>query len=587
MSYEAWIALGTVLAAAGALTLTRIGPDLVLVAAVTLLLVVGVLSPEEALSGLSNPGLATVGVLYVVVSGLVETGAVNVIGERLLGRPRSLAIAQARLMVPVAGLSAFLNNTPVVAMLVPAVQEWARKHRLAVSKLMLPLSYAAIFGGTCTVIGTSTNLIVAGLVVQAGLPAVGFFEIAWIGLPNAVLGFALILTASRWLLPERRSLVREPADPREYALEMFVEPRSPLVGRTIEQAGLRHLPGVFLAEIERRGSLLPAVAPTEKIQGGDRLVFVGGVDSVVDLYKIKGLLPAPDQVFKLDSPRPERLLLEAVVSSTSPLLGQTIRDGRFRSQYEAVVVAVARGGRRIPGRIGDIRLHPGDILLVEARPSFLEQHRHSRDFLLVSPIRGSSPPRHERAATAALILAGMVAAASLGGVPMLIAAMVAAGVMIATGCTTGPLVRRSIDWQVLTVIAASLALGRALELTGAATAVAGAWSDMAGGNPWTALAITYALTSILTEFITNSSAAVLVFPIAEAMAESLGVSFRPFAMTIIMAASASFATPIGYQTNLMVYGPGGYRALDYLRIGLPLKLLGAVTIVLVPLVWPF
>jgi len=589
MGADAWITVAVVSAVAVSLALTRVAPDLLLVAGLTALLACGVLSPAEALSGLSNPGLATVGVLYVVVSGLVETGAVHVVGERLLGRPRSEARAQLRLMLPVAGLSAFLNNTPVVAMLVPAVQDWARRHRLAVSKLMIPLSYAAIFGGTCTIIGTSTNLIIAGLVAQeTSLPPIGFFEIAWVGVPSAVAGIGFVLLSSRWLLPDRRPAIADPVDPREYAVELLVEPDSPLVGRTIEQAGLRHLPGVYLAEIERDGSVIPAVAPTERLHGDDRLVFVGMVDSVVDLYRIRGLIPAPDQVFKLDSPRPERRLIEAVISENAPVVGRTIRDAEFRSKYEAVVIAVARGGTRVRGKIGDIELRGGDTLLLEARPSFVEQQRHSRDFLLVSAIEGATPPRHDRATTAAAILVAMVAAATFGDVSMLLAALVAGGLMLLTRCTTAAVARRSVDWQVLTVIGASLGLGHALHQTGAAAAVAHGWIGLAGDSPWITLLAVYLITSFLTELITNNAAAVLLFPIAQAAASGLEVSFTPFLFTIMMAASASFATPIGYQTNLMVYGPGGYRFSDYLRIGLPLNaLLAVITVLIAPWVWPF
>jgi di/tricarboxylate transporter len=589
VGFEAWYAVAVVIATMGLLVFTRIGPDLVMAASVTALLVPGVIAPVEALVGLANPGLATVAILYVVVSGLIETGAAHSVGQWMLGRPRSEAIGQTRLMTAVTAISAFLNNTPVVAMLIPTVQDWARKNGFAVSRLMIPLSYAAILGGTCTVIGTSTNLVVAGLVdTHAGMEPIGFFEIAWVGAPTAIIGILFVLATSRWLLPDRKPPIRQHTDAREYAVEMVVESRSALTGRSIEQAGLRRLPGVFLAELERDGHLIPAVAPTEILRGGDRLVFVGGVDSVVDLYKIKGLVPAPDQVFKLDAPRPERLLIEAVVSSSSPMVGTTIRDGRFRTRYEAVVIAVARGGRRIPGRIGDIELRGGDTLLLEARPAFVELHRRSRDFFLVSAIQGSSPPRHERAAIAFAILAGMVGAVSLGGVPMLVAGLLAAGLMLMTRCTTGPLARRSIDWQVLTVIAASIALGTALETTGAASSIAGAWLSMAGDNAFLALAVVYFLTVLLSAFITNNGAAVLVFPLAAATAGALGVSARPFVIAIMMAASASFATPIGYQTNLMVYGPGGYRFSDYLRIGLPLTVvLAGVVLFIVPRVWPF
>jgi di/tricarboxylate transporter len=589
LTLHAWYALAVVIAATGLLAFTRIGPDLIMLAALTALLVAGVLPAADALSGFANPGLATIAVLYVVVSGLIETGAATALGGRLLGQARTVTVAQSRLMLSVAAFSAFLNNTPLVAMLIPTVQDWAKRNRISVSKLMIPLSYAAILGGTCTVIGTSTNLVVTGLVAtQTELAPIRFFEIAWVGLPTALIGILYVVGASRWLLPERRPPMQERSNAREYALEMVVEARSPLIGRSIEEAGLRRLHGVFLAEIERAGTVLPAVAPTERLQDNDRLVFVGGVDSVVDLYKIKGLVPAPDQVFKLDSPRAERLLIEAVVSRSSPVIGQTIRDSRFRTRYDAVVVAVARGGERIPGRIGDIRLEPGDTLLIESKSSFVERNRDSRDFILVSPLVDSSPPRHERAALAVIILAAMVAAVSIAGVPMLSAALVAGGLMLLARCTTGPLARRSIDWQVLVVIGASIALSTALERTGAAASLAGSWLSVGGSDPRLTLAAVYGITALLTALITNAAAAALIFPLAAAAASALGVDFRPFVIAIMMAASASFVTPIGYQTNLMVYGPGGYHFSDYVRIGLPLNLLlWLAAMLVIPQVWPF
>ncbi|MFH2053022.1 MAG: SLC13 family permease [bacterium] len=589
MMLEAWITLVVVLSVLVLLAATRLGQDLVLLGALTLLVLAGVLSPDEAFSGFASTGLATVAVLYVVASGIVETGAMHTVGERLLGRPRTARIALLRLMPPVAGLSAFLNNTPLVAMFVPVIQEWGRRNRLPVSKLMIPLSYAAIFGGTCTLIGTSTNLVVSGLVAaDPSLPGIGFFEIAWVGLPSAVLGIAFVILVGSRLLPDRGSVVSEPVNPKEYAVEVLVAPDGPVRGRTVEQAGLRHLPGLYLAEIERKGSILPVVAPTEILHGGDRLVFVGNVESVVDLYRIRGLIPAPDQIFKLNSPRPERVLIEAVVSKDSPFTGTTIREARFRTRYEAVVISVARDGRRVPGKIGDVVLIPGDTLLIEARPSFLEQYRYSRDFLLLSALDGGKPPRHDRAVTAGVILAGMVLAAAFARVPMLVAALVAAGVMMATRCTTTDIARRNIDWQVLITIGAAMGLGRAIEVSGAAGAIAGAWIGAAGNDPLLALAAVYLLTSLFTEVITNNATAVLMFALAKAAAAGLGVSFTPFIFAIMMAASASFATPIGYQTNLMVYGPGGYRFSDYLRIGVPLNLfLAAVTVVIAPRVWPF
>jgi di/tricarboxylate transporter len=525
----------------------------------------------------------------VVAAGVVNTGAVHAIGAILFGRPRSVSSAQLRIMLPVASVSGLMNSTPLVAMLVPVVEEWARRCRFSVSKLMLPLSYAAIFGGTLTLIGTSTNIVVYGLVLErTSLGSMGFFEIGAIGLPCAVAGIAYIVATQKWLLPERKSPLADFGDAREYAIEMLLDPTSPMIGKSIEEAGLRHLPGAFLAEIERGDSVLPAVAPTEKLQANDRLLFIGVVDSLTVLLRMRGLVPAPEQLFKLGAPRPERRLFEVVVSQSCPLIRRTIRDGRFRSRYNAVVLAVARDGARMHGKIGDIVLRAGDTLLLESGPNFLTQQRNSRDFLLVSEVQGAAIPRHEKSWVATGILLMMVLAASTGVLSMLEAGLLASGLMLFTGCLKISEARTSVDWSVLVVIGASLGIGQAVQTSGAATAMSQAWVGAAGNNPWLALAAVYILTSLFTEMITNNAAAVVIFPIAAATAESLGVSFWPFVVVIMMAASASFATPIGYQTNLMVYGPGGYRFADYLRIGVPLNILvGAITIALTPMIWPF
>ncbi len=589
MSPDAWLTLLVVAASLACLVSNRFSPEIVMVGALASLLLFGVLDTHQALSGFANPGLATVAVLYVVVAGLVDTGAVQVFGARLLGRPRSIVGAQTRMMVPVMGISAFLNNTPVVAMLVPVVEEWCRRHHLSVSKLMLPLSYAAILGGCCTLIGTSTNLVVHGLVLEhTELGPMGFFEIAAVGLPVAVVGFFFVLLTQRWLLPERIPPLQLSESAREYTIEFKVERGGPLVGRSIERAGLRHLPGVFLSGIWRDDNMLVAVPPTEVLKADDRLVFVGAVHSVIELVRQPGLTPVTENRHDLATPRSNRQLIEVVISATCPMVGQTIRDAKFRSHYEAVVIAAAHNGARIEGRIGDIVLHPGDTLLLEARPTFFQQHQHNRDFLLIHPLRGDAVPRHDRAWLATSILVVMVVAATAGWLSMLEAALLAGGLMLVTQCTTAGSARASIDWSVLVVIGASLGLGSAMEVSGAAQAIAHVGLDLAGQRPWLVLLMIYALTSIMTEVITNNAAAVLMFPIAQATAAAMGVSLWPFIAVLMLAASASFATPIGYQTNLMVYGPGGYRFSDYLRIGLPLNIvLGLVTVALSPFIWPF
>ncbi|NEX21960.1 SLC13 family permease [Thiorhodococcus mannitoliphagus] len=589
MTWDAWLSLAVVALVIGSLAFTKLAADVVLVGGVAVLLLAGVLTPGEALSGLSNEGMVTVGVLYVVAAGLRETGAIAWLVQGVLGRPKRLAGAQMRLMAPIMGLSAFLNNTPVVAMFLPAVNEWARRNRLPISKLLIPMSYAAILGGTCTLIGTSTNLIVNGLLVkETGRGSLGMFEIAWVALPCAAIGLIYLITVGRWLLPDRRPVMSDMDDPRQYTIEMLVEPASPLVGKTIEAAGLRHLPGMYLLEIERDGDILPAIAPHQRLQAGDQLVFVGIVDSVVDLQRFRGLLPAGDQVFKLDVPRPERCLMEAVVSDSCPIVGRSIREGRFRSLYSAAVIAVARNGERIERKIGDIVLKPGDTLLIEADPSFAERQHNSRDFFLVSQVPDSHPLRQDKAMIAIAILFCMVLAVTLEWLSMLQAAMLAAGFLLITRCINAGLARAAVDWQVLIAIAGSFGLGLALQKTGAAAVIAGQMTGLAQGDPLLSLAVVYLLTMLFTELITNNAAAVLMFPIGLSTSQALGVDFTPYAIAIMMAASASFSTPIGYQTNLMVYGPGGYRFSDYLRVGIPLNLMvAAITVTLAPLVWGF
>jgi di/tricarboxylate transporter len=560
-----------------------------MVAAVTVLMLAGVLPVADALSGLANPGLATVGVLYIVAAGLVNTGAAHALGTKFLGLPRSTVVAQIRLMLPAAAASGFLNNTPLVAMLVPVVEEWGRRCRISLSKLMIPLSYATILGGMLTLIGTSTNVVVYGLVLEdTTLGPMGFWEIGLVGLPCTIVGLLYMVATQKWLLPERKPPLADFSAAREYAIEMLIQDNSPMIGKSVEQAGLRQLPGAFLAEIERGPTVLPAVAPTEKLQAGDRLLFVGVVDSVAELLRLRGLVPAPEQVFKLSAPRPERRLFEVVVSDTCPVTGRTIRDGRFRTRYNAVVLAVARNGERLRAKIGDIELRAGDTLLLESGPNFLAQQRNSRDFLLVSELQGVTIPRHDKMLVAVGILGVMVALASTGLLSMLEAGLVASGLMLATRCIKPNAARASIDWSVLVVIAASLGVGQALETSGAAQALADFWLGAAGANPLLALAAVYVFTNVVTEMISNNAAAVMSFPIAMATAEGLGVSLWPFVVVVMMAASCGFATPIGYQTNLMVYGPGGYRFSDYVRFGLPLNILvGVVTVLLAPVFWPF
>ncbi len=589
MGWEGVFSLGVVVFCFAMLASTRISPDIITTAGLTVILLAGAITPAQALSGFSNQGMLTVAVLYVVVSGLTETGAVGWIVQKFLGRPRSHRHAQWRLMLPVAGLSAFLNNTPVVAVFVPAVQDWARRHGLTLSRLLIPLSFASIAGGTCTLIGTSTNLVVNGMLIEhTGSDGFRLLELAWIGLPITAVLFVFILVFGRWLLPDRDPVSASLENVREYTVEMLVEAAGPLVGLSIEDAGLRQLPGLFLVEIERGGEVLPAVSSQERLKDNDRLVFTGVRDSVVDLQQVHGLLPATRQVFKIDQERSARRFFEAVVSNSHPLIGKTVKEGQFRTRYDAVIIGIARNGERLQQKIGEVKLRAGDTLLLESSPGFRQRQQNSRDYFLVSPVGGFHPLKHERAGTALSIVLGMVLSVALGWLDMLEAALLAAGLMIITRCTDGAAARRSPDWQVLVVIATSFGIGAALAESGAADWLGRGLVALAAGKPMLSLIVLFFATAILTAMATNNVAAVMMMPIALATAQSMQVSVVPFVVIIMVAASVSFATPIGYQTNLMVYNAGGYRFGDFVRIGVPLTLLvGLVSVLLVPLIWSF
>jgi di/tricarboxylate transporter len=589
MGWEGWFTIGSVVVMFTLLICTPIGPEFILMGIVTVLTTIGILEPDQALIGMKNKGMVTVAILFAVASGIRETGAIRLVTPFLETKPKSIARAQLRLMLPVSALSAFLNNTPVVAIFIPAVSAFAKRCNFPVSKLMIPLSYAAIFGGTCTLIGTSTNLIVNGLLISdAGHPGLGMFEITRVGVPSGIIMFVFMFFIGRRLLPERSSAIEQLDNPREYTVEMIVIPGGRLVGKTIAQAGLTGSSQMYLVEINRNGEILPAVEPNMKLKADDRLVLSGVVDAMADLHKINGLESAMKRDYNIDSPLHERCMVEVVVSNSCRRIGRSISGGHFRQIYNAAVLAVSRSGHQLKGPVGDIIIHAGDTLLLETTCSFYTRHRNSRDFYLVSQREDSTPINHKKAFLAFVILIAMVVLASSGVMGMLNAAALAAAMLLITRCTTPAQVMRSIDWQVLLVIIAAFGIGKAMEITGAAEMIASTLVGLVKGNPWLVLAVIYGCTSLFTEVITNNAGALLMFPIAMATAEKMGVNMMPFAIAIMMGASACFATPIGYQTNMMVFGPGGYRFSDFLKIGVPMNLLMLVVAsLLIPLIWPF
>jgi len=571
--------------------LRDVSPDALLLGAVVLMAVVGIISAEQAFAGFSNPGVLTVGALYVVAAALRETGALDLAGEWILGKARNERDALWRMSGLLPAMSAFLNNTPIVAMSIPIVSDWCKRHRVAPSRLLLPLSYLCILGGTCTLVGTSTNLVINGLMLEkSGLEPLGFFELGRVGVIYAVVGVAYLLFIGRRLLPWRRHILEKfTSSAREYLVNMQIQPECRLVGQTVEQAGLRHLPGLFLIEINRSGQLISPVPPDFIFQEKDILTFTGVVSTIVDLERIPHLTPLADEQYGSEqASRRGRELCEVVVSPTCPAVGKTIRDADFRARYNTGVIAVHRGGQKLGGKVGDVVLKQGDTLLLRAGVHFRRAHRNNPHFLLIGGVEDSRPVRHDKAIWSWVLLGVLIILLITGALSVVMSAFLIAGLMILFRCVTITDARRSVDWRTLITIAAAFGLGAALEESGLVGYAAGVFQD-AGANMGAhrALAGVYILTALLTATITNNAAAVLAFPFALSIASQLGADPRPFIMAVAFAASASFISPLSYQTNLMVYGPGGYRLGDFVKVGLPLNIiLFVLATILIPIAWP-
>ncbi len=574
MSFDAWFTLAVVLVMLLALIRELAPPAALVLGATTILLVVGVIDEGQAFSGFSNSAPLTVAALYVLARAADKTGLLGPLVARLLGRESRVGRRTlARTLIPSAGISAFINNTPLVAMLIPEITAWCARRKVSPSRLLLPLSYAAILGGTITVIGTSTNLVVSGLVEESGEEPLGLFELTPIGGPVAIVGLALLVLLIPRLLPERRGAEQALGEEmREFVVEMIVEKGGRLDGLDVEAAALRHLEGVYLVGIEREGHRIAPVSPATVLRGADRLTFVGQADLVVDLQRMSGLRSAEDKhLLAVDSP--ENAFFEAVVGGNSSLVGRTLIEADFRARFGAAVVAVHRAGSRVTGKLGEIPLRVGDTLLLLAGDDFRARWRESRDFLLVARLGGAPPSVSRKAPIVGITAVAVIVLAGFEVLPIVQLALLAAAAMILTRVLTVGEARDAIDLDVIILIAAAFGVGAAIESTGLAATIADGLVGVLGpfGDAGVVLAIVIA-TSLLTEVITNNAAAVVIFPIAIAVAVDVGLEPRLIAIAIAITASSSFLTPLGYQTNTMVYGPGGYRFGDYLRAGIPLNI---------------
>ncbi len=580
MSTDSAITLAVLVVTVGVLVLDRLPPVYVLAGAVGVLLYADVIDTSVALSGLSATAPATIAALYVLAGAVTATGTFANVVDRLLDRKRPMIAFTAA----TAAISSVVPNTPLVAMFAPRVVRWAQRRGANASRFLLPLSFASILGGVVTLIGTSTNLVVADLLVQAGEEPLGVFDITVVGLPVAIVGVVLLATVGPRLLPERTAVASDLARRgREFQVAARVVADGPLVGRTVADSGLRSLDGVFLALVERADDAEAdptalAASPDTVLRAGDVCCFVGDVARVVDLHAFDGLTPLEEHHVS-SAEGPGTRLFEAVVAPASELVGATLRSVAFRGHYGGAVMAVHRADGDLGGQLGRIPLRAGDVLLVLADDGFVSRWRNEADFSLVAAVDDPPPERRNRTGLVVAATIGMILLAAFGVLNLFEAAVLAAIVVVAGGAISMNEGLRAINVNVVATMAVSIGLGSAVSISGLADEVAGLVerSESLGFGNVGIVVVTMLATIVLTELVTNTAAAALMVPVAISIADGVGVNPRMLAIAVLIGASCSFLSPVGYQTNLMVFGLGGYRFSDFARVGFPLTLSTLVT----------
>ncbi len=608
MTLSAYIALVVVILMIIALLKEVMRPGLVLFTAVVIFMVTNIISSDEALSGFSNKGMITVGILFLVSEGFKQTGALTKLAAVLLPKKRApIPRLILRLTLPIAGVSAFLNNTPMVIIFAPMIKKWAEKMSLPSQKFLIPLSYATIFGGTCTLIGTSTNLVVHGMMLDRGLDGFGFFELAKVGLFIAFFGFIYLNVFSNRLLPgeviPRHSF---PNDIREYYFDVILPEGSSLIGKEIEKRRLPGLSEFVVKTVIREGKHIRISNTPFEILDADELILAGKSEDIGFLTQQSGIalkcLDATDSAFLNQNLK----LVEVVVAPRFPGIQKTIEEFDFRGHYNAVVMAIHRNGERITTNMQNLELKTGDNLMLLTTDDFTKYWGESRVFYMASEVgdMDSSKDRWKRWLAVAITLM-MVIGATLGGqikefldsrgadwnveLDMFFFAAVAMVLMASMKIFPAKKYTKPINWDVLITVASAFGISRALQNSGVADIVAHSVINFSKNmGPIGVLAAIFIITNIFTEIITNNAAAALSFPIALSAATQLGVDPKPFFVAIAIAASCSFSTPIGYQTNLIVQSIGNYKFGDYWKIGLPMNILAfIVSMLVIPIFWSF
>lgn len=561
-----------------------VGPAFTFLLAVTVLGVTGILTPAEILSGFANEQIMVIIMLLMIGDIIRRTGVLEGLFDRVFSNSQSYKNFMSRMMFLVAGFSAFLNNTPLVALLMPYVNNWSKKNNIAPSKLLMPLSFAAILGGCATLIGTSTNLIVNGLLIDQTIiehEPLHIFDFVYVGFPMIIIGIIFMLTIGVKLLPNKlkNTEVLEKQSP-DYLVEAEVRLNSKLVGKTLEEAGLRNLKGLFLAKIIKKSIAISAVSPETILEEGDRLIFAGKTDTIAELIDSNPGLTFPQVGMLYKKSHTE--VVELVVSHNSSLIGKTVKEANFRGKYDAAIVAIHRNGEKVNEKIGEITLKAGDALLILAGGDFVKRAYDTTDFYLLSKVREIRKLKWYKVA---VLIGGTILSvllASTGIISLFMALVIVLITVIMLKIVSPKDLPKSIDFELGIIIAFSLSLGTAMIKTGVAELIAQLFIDifLPFGKYFLLLGI-YIITSILAAYITNKAAVAIIFPIALTMAKDLALPVMPFILVVAFAAAANFMTPIGYQTNLMVYGPGGYSFKDFLKVGVPLTVIYMIVTVLI------